>query len=70
MLTQSIENLLNRNLPRSPRAQELCASLNGKRARIEARGLGWMLTVECLPTSVRLRKNDLVQEKIGRPLAS
>ena len=24
MLTQAIENLLNRNLPRSPRARELC----------------------------------------------
>ena len=41
MLTQAIENLLNRNLPRSPRAQELCESLTGKRVRIEAHGLGW-----------------------------
>jgi hypothetical protein len=29
MLTQAIENLLNRNLPRSPRARELAASLVG-----------------------------------------
>ena len=43
MLTQAIENLLNRNLPRSPRARELCESLAGKRVRIEARGLGWVL---------------------------
>lgn len=54
MLTQSIENLLNRNLPRSPRAQELCASLNGRRVRIEASGLGWTLVAECLPSSIRL----------------
>lgn len=54
MLTQSIENLLNRNLPRSPRAQELCASLNGRRVRVEAGGLGWKLVIECLPTSLRL----------------
>ena len=27
MLTQAIENLLNRNLPRSPRARELCGAL-------------------------------------------
>ena len=58
MLTQAIENLLNRNLPRSPRAQELCAALAGKRARIEARGLGWVLVAECLPTSIRLTKGE------------
>ena len=58
MLTQAIENLLNRNLPRSPRAQELCASLAGKRVRIEARGLGWVLVAECLATSIRLTKGD------------
>jgi len=60
MLTQAIENLLNRNLPRSPRAQELCAGLTGKRVRIEARGLGWILNAECLPTSIRLTKGDSV----------
>ena len=47
MLTQAIENLLNRNLPRSPRALELCAALAGKRVRVEARGLGWVLLIEC-----------------------
>ena len=57
MLTQSIENLLNRNLPRSPRALELCAALAGKRVRVEAQGLGWVLLIECLSTSVRLTKN-------------
>jgi ubiquinone biosynthesis accessory factor UbiJ len=59
MLTQAIENLLNRNLPRSPRAQEVCAQLAGQRVRIEARGLGWVLVAECLPTSIRLAKNDM-----------
>jgi ubiquinone biosynthesis accessory factor UbiJ len=58
MLTQSIENLLNRNLPRSPRALELCAALAGRRVRIEAKSLGWILVVECLSTSVRLTKDD------------
>lgn len=57
MLTQSIENLLNRNLPRSPRAQELCRSLAGRRVRVEATGLGWVLTIDCLPTSVRLTRD-------------
>ena len=58
MLTQSIENLLNRNLPRSPRAQELCAALAGKRVRVEARGLGWVLIAESLNTSIRLTKEE------------
>jgi ubiquinone biosynthesis protein UbiJ len=58
MLTQAIENLLNRNLPRSPRASELCAALAGKRVRIEARGLGWVLVAESMNTSVRLAKED------------
>jgi len=56
MLTQAIENLLNRNLPRSPRAGELAAALHGKTVRIEARGLGWVVFVESLGTSLRLSK--------------
>src|SRR5262245_15988191 len=56
MLTEAIENLLNRNLPRSPRAGALCTELKGKRVRIEARGLGWILVCESLGTSVRLTK--------------
>jgi ubiquinone biosynthesis protein UbiJ len=58
MLTQAIENLLNRNLPRSPRALELCGQLSGKRVRIEARGLGWVLVAESLNTSIRLTRED------------
>jgi len=57
MLTQSIENLLNRNLPRSPRAQELCEILKGKSVRIEAQGPGWSLDCESLGTSLRLSKS-------------
>jgi ubiquinone biosynthesis protein UbiJ len=59
MLTQAIENLLNRNLPRSPRATELCAALSGKRVRIEARSLGWVLTIEALHSSVKLAKDNV-----------
>jgi ubiquinone biosynthesis accessory factor UbiJ len=57
MLTQAIENLLNRNLPRSPRAQELCESLKGRSVRIEAQGLGWRLDCESLGSSLQLRKS-------------
>ena len=58
MLTQAIENLLNRNLPRSPRARELASALVGKRVRVEARGLGWVLIAESLNTSLRLSKES------------
>jgi ubiquinone biosynthesis accessory factor UbiJ len=56
MLTQAIENLLNRNLPRSPRALELCESLKGKTVAVDARPLGWTLVIEALGSSVRLSK--------------
>lgn len=58
MLTQAIENLLNRSLPRSPRARELAAALVGKRVRVEARGLGWVLIAESMNTSIRLTKES------------
>jgi ubiquinone biosynthesis protein UbiJ len=35
MLTNLIANLLNRGLPRSPRAQQLCAQLKGRSVAIE-----------------------------------
>jgi len=63
MLTQAIENLLNRNLPRSPRAQELCAALKGKAVRIEAAGPGWSLDCESLGTSLRLVKSQEAQRE-------
>jgi ubiquinone biosynthesis protein UbiJ len=56
MLTEAIENLLNRSLPRSPRALELTAELTGKSVRIEARTLGWVLRCESLGSSVRLSR--------------
>lgn len=37
MLSSTLENLLNRGLPRSPRAQQLCAQLSGKSLAIEVR---------------------------------
>ncbi|HPF27467.1 MAG TPA: hypothetical protein P5528_01230 [Steroidobacteraceae bacterium] len=54
MLTQSIENLLNRNLAQSPRARELCRELTDKRLRITAVGPGWQLDVVSLGTSLQL----------------
>jgi ubiquinone biosynthesis protein UbiJ len=39
MLTRILENLLNRGLPRSPRAQALCQELTGKSLAIEVPGI-------------------------------
>lgn len=52
MFTSSLENLLNRGLPRSPRAQQLCAELAGTRVALEVRGIATLL-IE--PDGQRLR---------------
>ncbi|MGE0580793.1 MAG: SCP2 domain-containing protein [Steroidobacteraceae bacterium] len=39
MFTESVEHLLNHNLPRSPRARALCAALAGRRVAITIEGL-------------------------------
>jgi len=39
MFTSTLENVLNRGLPRSPRARELCAELAGRRLAVEVRGI-------------------------------
>ena len=39
MLTTTLENLLNRGLPRSPRARALCAQLEGRSVAVEVRDL-------------------------------
>jgi ubiquinone biosynthesis protein UbiJ len=43
MLNSLIENVLNRGLPRSPRAQRLCAELAGRTLAVEIRGFGSLL---------------------------
>lgn len=44
MLTATIENVLNRGLPRSPRARELCRELQGHRVGIEVTGFArWVV---------------------------
>ena len=47
MLTSTVEALLNRGLPRSPRARELVAELAGRRLAIELTGVAeWLLTAD------------------------
>ena len=70
MLTATIENVLNRGLPRSPRAQQLCAELAGRRIAIEAPSMARLL-VESTGSSLRISRGSLAAdaELIGGPLS-
>jgi ubiquinone biosynthesis protein UbiJ len=57
MLTSTLENVLNRGLPRSPRAQQLCAELAGRRVGIATGPVqsgGSYLLVESTGNSLKL----------------
>ena len=70
MLTATLENVLNRGLPRSPRAQQLCAELTGRRIAIEAPAMARLL-VESTGNSLRVTRGSLPAdaEVIGGPLS-
>jgi ubiquinone biosynthesis protein UbiJ len=56
LLTQAIENLLNRNLGASPRARELCAQLRGRRLALLLDGTPLRIVVESTGESLRLTR--------------
>ena len=70
MLTATLENFLNRGLPRSPRAQQLCAELAGRRIAVEAPAMARVL-VESTGNSLRITRGSLPAdaEVIGGPLS-
>ncbi len=53
MLTGALENALNRGLPRSPRAQQLCAELSGRKMAIQVPGVARVIA-ESTGDSLRL----------------
>jgi ubiquinone biosynthesis protein UbiJ len=57
VLTQAIENLLNRNLAASPRARELCAALAGRKVVVDLAGTGLALGIEAARDSLHLRRD-------------
>ena len=66
-----IENVLNRGLPRSPRARELCAELAGRRVAVDVRGFTRFL-VESTGVSLSVRRDaaaDAEAEISGGPLS-
>lgn len=56
MLTSTLENLLNRGLPRSPRARELCRELQGHRVGVDVTGFTRML-FESSGETLRVRRD-------------
>jgi len=54
MLTATLENVLNRGLPRSPRAQQLCAELAGRRVAVAIAGSPRQVLVESTGLSLKL----------------
>jgi len=57
MLTATIENVLNRGLPRSPRAQQLCAELTGRSVAVEVREITRLL-VESTGSTLRITRGN------------
>jgi ubiquinone biosynthesis protein UbiJ len=54
MLTATLENVLNRGLPRSPRAQQLCAELAGRKVAVAIAGSPRYVLVESTGLSLKL----------------
>lgn len=71
MLTSTIENVLNRGLPRSPRARQLCKELQGHRVGVEATGFTrWV--VESTGDTLRVTRDAAATaeaELAGGPLS-
>jgi ubiquinone biosynthesis accessory factor UbiJ len=57
MLTETLGNLLNRALPRSVRAQQLCAELAGRSLALEVRGIV-RLRVESSGATLAVTRSD------------
>jgi ubiquinone biosynthesis protein UbiJ len=58
VLTESLENLLNRNLGASPAARAICASLRGQRLQIIILGFDVHIAVESCGDSVKLTRDS------------
>jgi ubiquinone biosynthesis accessory factor UbiJ len=56
MLTSTIENVLNRGLPRSPRARQLCREIEGHRVGVEVSGFARFI-VESTGETLRLTRD-------------
>lgn len=68
MLTATLENVLNRGLPRSPRARQLCAELSGRSVAVEVRAIT-RLRVESNGSTLRITRGaaEADAEIVGGP---
>lgn len=67
MLTATLENVLNRGLPRSPRAQQLCAELAGRTVAVAISGSNQRILVESTGLSLKLRSVTAASPAFTRP---
>lgn len=58
VLIEPIENLLNRNLSRSPAARQRCADLIGQRLAVELAGLRQRFVLDSLGSSLKIVRDD------------
>jgi len=71
VLTSTIENVLNRGLPRSPRARQLCKELEGRRVVVDVSGFTRLL-VESTGETLRITQDAATAaeaELAGGPLS-
>ena len=70
MLASTLENLVNRGLPRSGRARQLCAELDGRRLAVEAPALV-RLVIESTGVAVRIHTDEGAADAsiVGGPLS-
>lgn len=70
MLASTLENLVNRGLPRSGRARQLCAELDGRRLAVEAPALV-RLVIESTGVAVRIHTDGGAADAsiVGGPLS-
>ena len=71
MLTETIENVLNRGLPRSPRARQLCRELQGHRVGVEVSGFA-RLVVESTGETLQIKRDASASteaEIVGGPFS-
>lgn len=61
MLTQTIENVLNRGLPRSPRARQLCRELEGHRVAVDVSGIT-RFVIESTGETLRITRDSSSNE--------
>src|SRR5579885_1959558 len=64
MLTATLENVLNRGLPRSPRARQLCAELTGRSIAIDIREIT-RLRVESTGSTLRITRGGPPADAAG-----